>query len=32
MMHRPVLAVLGVHLLILPIPLMAKEGGAECST
>jgi len=31
-MHGPVLGVLGVHVLILPITLMAKEGGAECST
>ena len=32
MTHRPVLVVFGPHVLILPIPLMAKEGGAECST
>ena len=27
MTHRPVLVVLGTHVLILPIALMAKEGG-----
>ena len=32
MTHSPVLVVLGTHVLILPIALMAKEGGAECST
>ena len=32
MTHRPVLVVVGAPVLILPIPVMAKEGGAECST
>jgi hypothetical protein len=32
MTRRPVLVVLGAYALILPMPLMAKEGEAECLT